>query len=157
MILSKTKTSLAIGKIKGNSKNGAISGTAIIVNENNPKITNLTATFTQEKQQVSYTLYIHNSGAKAAYLENIIYENVEGKNNTKYCYNEKKEILSCDNIFVETDINDLKVNGSTANIHDVILEAGKYFEITITIHNNENTQGELNVILGNICFVYDDK
>lgn len=159
IILSKSQSSLAVGKINGSASKGATSGTAIIVNETNPKITNLTASFTNTNQSVTYTLYVHNSGEKNAYLKNIIYTNVEEANDPKYCYTKNKELLDCNNILVETQIEDLKVNGSTPNINNVILEIGSYSKINITITNNsgETAPSTINVAIGDIYFLYEDK
>lgn len=156
VIFSKTKKSLAIGRINGESNDRVIVEDAIIINEDSPKITNLKVKFTESNQAVTYTFYVHNIGEKNSYLKNIIYTNVKEKNNYKYCTNNLKETIACEEVTIETVIDNLRTTGSKTNINDVVLEKNNYIPITISITNKENSY-PVNVTVGDIYFNFNDK
>jgi hypothetical protein len=58
---------------------------AKIDNSGDPTISNLSATFTEPGQVVTYDFYAYNIGELTAYLKSIVYSNVTGGSSTKVC------------------------------------------------------------------------
>lgn len=59
-----------------------VSGTSIL---SESSISNLVVNFTDPGQQVSFTYYIRNTGEYTAYLNSVVFENLQGKSVKKEC------------------------------------------------------------------------
>lgn len=137
-------------------------GNAIISNGSVPSITNLSATFTEPGQSVVYSFYAHNNGEYDAYLNDIIYENVLGKNSNKICTsinggNSSSVQSACNDISLKVKVgNDSIVNRSVSGINSHILKTNSYENIIVTLEyvSSNKVDEDFSVDFGNISLSY---
>ena len=163
VVFSSSSSSLAIGSINGVATSGATAGTATIVNNDTPSITNLTAGFTSPGQIVTYTFYVHNSGEYEAFLKNISYANVTGENSSRICTATSQETTdslvsaACEDISLTIDVGDTNATGTLTSISNHALAKGDYEKVVITIayaDNGNRADGDFNVQFGDISLQY---
>lgn len=70
--------------VNGNNSSAIIYDEALI-DDNQLIISDLTATFTEPSQSITYTFYVRNEGSFDAYLNNISFENIEDESVFKKC------------------------------------------------------------------------
>lgn len=168
VVFSSSDTALATENITGVPGNGATGGEAKITNGSTPTITNLTATFTEPGQSVTYTFYAHNSGQYEAFLKSITYANATNSSTPRECTiidpdNTTETLVSaaCEDISLNIEIgegdNKVTANGSVNTITNHNLATGDYETIIITIDyadNNHRADGDFNVTFGDISLLY---
>ena len=138
-----------------------------IIDSSDPlTLTNLQAAFTQPGQSVSYKLYIRNTGAYTAYLTNINFKNLAGKNVTKDYIGDATDSLmraALADMSVSVTLGGTDGVGGTTytednnSISNVSLAAGDSIEayVTITYANNGNyVDGNMVVLFGDIKIQY---
>lgn len=136
---------------------------AIINNTNNPTISNLSATFIQPGQRVSYTFYAYNSGKYDAYLKSIVYKNVANGTQNKVCTpigNVNSELVqnACSGIKLKIKVGSTnESNKSLNNITNHKLLKGKFEPVILTIEYEEQAtiaDGDFSVDFGEISLNY---
>lgn len=135
---------------------------AIIINGNNPKITNLRVNFTEPDQRARYTFYIYNAGEYMAYLNNIIYSNVANLNKQKVCVtrdgvSNESVNKACDNIEISIKIGDLHTKKSLYGLSGRYLKprTAQMIEVTIDyLKNDDMVKEDFEVIFGDIYLQY---
>ena len=147
------------------SSPNVVATNATIDNTGNPTISGLDVTFTEPGQSATYEFYSYNGGEYPAYLDNIVYENVENSPNPKI-YTPKPEtnesLVSsvCSDIIVSVKVGDEPVtSGSVSKIANHSLEKGSSEKIAITIsYVKKDAQvladGDFTVSFGNIVLDY---
>ena len=165
VVFSSNGSSLATDDVKGVSEGGAMAGTASIDNNGEiPTISNLTATFTNPGQAVSYTFYSYNSGAYTAYLTGIKF-NLSNGSTGKVCTAIDKasttdSLLSaaCNDISVKVEVGEnSEFNGETKTIsgHSLAKSGFEQVKVTILYDNNGNiSDGDFVVQFPDVSLIY---
>lgn len=165
VVFSTMARSLDNLKINGVASAGATAGTATISNDGDtPKISDITATFTEPGQSVTYTFYSYNAGAYTAYLNKIIFDYVEGYNSSKICTavdatNAASSLMNsaCADINVSIKVGDLLATNSLSDISNHTLDKSGFEPVVITIsyeNNNNFSNGDFVVEFGDISLQY---
>ena len=140
-----------------------IATNATIDNTSVPTISNLSATFTEPGQSVTYTFYAYNSGEYDAYLKTISYLNVVNSSSFKVCTastgtNATLVQSACDSISVKVKAgSEAETNGTVASISGHKLEKGAFETITVTIDyaaGGARADGDFSVSFGEIALGY---
>ena len=124
-------------------------------------ISNLGATFTELGQSVTYTFYAYNAGEYAAYLNSVVFNNVEDENSFKVCEaisgtTEAQATAGCNNISVSISIGGTVYNSSNENVNNHLLAIGNSDTIIITISYSGSSEadGDFYVRYGDIALTY---
>ncbi|MBR6690639.1 MAG: hypothetical protein IKL65_04850 [Bacilli bacterium] len=131
---------------------------AIIINKKDPMITNLQVNFTKPGQRARYTFYIYNAGEYMAYLNSIIYENVDGLNAKKICMDKNGKTDDtmkkvCDNIKIHVETGNIHTSESLYYIDNRYLKPRTAQKIEVTIEylkGKDIANKEFEVIFGDI-------
>ena len=105
------------------------------------RISGLKANVTQPGQEVSYTFYVHNDGEYDAYLNSIVFANVEGQSAPRYCVAVDPQTTTaslvsaaCESISVTVKVgDDAAVSGSQATISNHKLEKNTKEKVVVKI------------------------
>ena len=129
----------------------------------NPEITNLTATFTEPGQSVTYTFYVHNVGEFDAFLKSITYNNANGSDSFRVCTASENTTASlveaaCDDILVFVTVGDTgPVTTTKSNITNHRLVKGTHETVTVKIEyitGGDQANGNFTVKFGDIALLY---
>jgi len=136
---------------------------ATINNSGDPTITGLSAVFTEPGQSATYTFYARNDGRYAAFLKNIVYENVSGEASPRICIagensNDSLVQAACDDIILSIKVGDEnEVTGSKISITNHVLEKNTAEKITVKIEykaNGDEADGPFSVKFGDVILIY---
>lgn len=136
---------------------------ATIDNTNVPTISNMSATFTEPGQSVTYTFYAYNNGEYDAFLKNITYNNVVDGNSFKICTatpgtTDSLVQSACNSINVKVKVGDeAETRGSIANINSHRLSKNAFEQITVTLEytlSGVRADGDFSVKFGSISLGY---
>ena len=130
------------------------------------RISGLKANLTQPGQSVSYTFYVHNEGEYDAYLNAIIFSNVEGQSSPRYCVATDPQTTTaalvsaaCESISVAVKVgDDAAVSGAQPTISNHKLSKGTKEKVVVTISyssNGNRADGNFNVSFGDITLKYE--
>ena len=120
----------------------------------------------KQEQEVSYTFYVHNDGEYDAYLNSIVFANVEGQTAPRYCVAADPQTTTaslvsaaCESISVTVKVgDDAAVSGSQATISNHKLEKNTKEKVVVKISyasNGNRADGNFNVSFGDITLKYD--
>ena len=125
---------VTLGYVEGAETNPS-AGDATIASDASTTISGLKANFTKPGQEVTYEFYAHNDGAFAAYLTNIVFENIsETDAVNKKCVlatgtTEEYGNAACDDITISVTVGEdtaaVTADGTKTNITDHLL----YYEL----------------------------
>lgn len=136
---------------------------ATINNTSVPTISNLSATFTEPGQSVTYIFYAYNNGEYDAFLKNITYSNVPSANAFKVCTKTEGTTDSlvqaaCNSINVKVKVgSEAETTGSVASISSHKLEKNKFEQVIVTLEyasNGTRADGDFSVEFGSISLGY---
>lgn len=136
---------------------------ATIDNSSDPTISNLSATFTEPGQSVTYEFYAFNAGELNAYLKSIVYENVTGKNATKVCTaasgtTDALVQKACEKISIKVKVgNELETLTGKASITGHALAKGNGEKVVVTLEYEagaDRADGDFSVAFGDITLNY---
>ena len=136
---------------------------AVIDNSGDPTISNLSATFTEPGQSVTYEFYAFNAGELNAYLKSIVYGNVTGKNTTKVCTaasgtTDTLVQKACEKISIKVKVgNELETSTGKASITGHALAKGNGEKVVVTLEYEagaDRADGDFSVAFGDITLNY---
>lgn len=136
---------------------------ATIDNTSVPTISNLSATFTEPGQSVTYTFYAYNGGEYDAFLKTISYVNSNNASNFKVCTasngtNDSLVQAACNSINVKVKAgSEAETTGTVASISGHKLEKDNFETITVTIEyqaNGVRADGDFSVKFGDVSLGY---
>lgn len=136
---------------------------ATIDNSSDPTISNLSATFTEPGQSVTYEFYAFNAGELNAYLKSIVYGNVTGKNATKVCTaasgtTDALVQKACEKISIKVKVgNELETSTGKASITGHALAKGNGEKVVVTLEYEagaDRADGDFSVAFGDITLNY---
>ncbi|MBQ9071546.1 MAG: hypothetical protein IJY25_00105, partial [Bacilli bacterium] len=126
-----------------------------------PTIENLSATFTEPGDSVSYTFYARNTGKYDAYLTSIVFQNLEiGVFKNCIAMPGTSETLvasACNSISATVTVGSESATSTTLGIEDHELLQGNSETVTITLSygsNGTRADGPFEVNFGNIYLTY---
>ena len=165
VVFSSNDTTLTENAVTGTPTGGAIATNATIDNSANPKITGLSATFTEPGQKVVYTFYAHNSGEYEAFLKSVTYANVKDAASSKVCTPGRDTTAAlvtsaCDAISVKVNVGTTSTTSTTSSTADITnhkLAKAAFEPVTVTIEyasNGDRADGDFSVAFGDISLVY---
>jgi len=148
------------------SNNSTGTGSNLTINnvaQGGPQLTNIAVTFNKPGQVVIYDLYVVNNGHYDAYLTDLVFNNVEGSNQTKTCdkitegYSSQQwastESLNsvCSSISVNVEV-DGTVYSSTSSLDNILVEKGsnKTLRLTVSYTGSTRADGPMRIRLGSI-------
>lgn len=155
------------GVVKATTSVETITGDdATIDNSNMPKITGLKANFTEPGQTVTYSFYTHNAGKYVAYLNQVIFANVDGESATKVCTAKEGTTQAlvdsaCGDISISVKVGSETYTGGQDTISSHSLAIDGYEPVVVTIAYSTNADGntladgDFDVAFGPISLVYD--
>ncbi|MDD6879316.1 MAG: hypothetical protein PUD59_03685 [bacterium] len=160
---SSSNTSELDGAVSGIGTNSATAEDATIDNSDAPTITGLKANFTEPGQKVTYSFFAHNAGKYVAYLNNVIYSNVNGETSTKVCTpgvdtDATMVEAACNGISVSVKVGNETYTGSVDSIENHSLELDGYEDVVVTIEyasSASRADGDFEVAFGDIKLIYD--
>lgn len=138
-------------------------GNGTIDNTTNPTDSGLKANFTAPGQKVVYSFYAYNAGQYVAYLKNITYANVAGKDAARVCtaaegVTDALVQAACDDITLSVKVgSEAAVTGTTSNItsHSLATNAADVVEITIEYAaDGDRSDGNFDVAFGDVSLEY---
>lgn len=160
---SSSKTSVVTNAITPTVSSTDVTATnATIDNSASPKITNLSAKFTEPGQSATYTFYAYNAGEYDAYLKSIVYSAVSGSD-TKTCTagtNTTQSLVdaACDDITVSVKVgSESAVTGSKTDFtgHSLTKSTGEEIVVTIAYTSGgDRADGDFTVKFGDITLTY---
>lgn len=136
---------------------------ATIDNTQTPTISNLSVTFDEPGQKVSYTFYAYNSGKYDAYLKSITFKNVPANSQSKVCtpigeVNNELVQSACNGIKLKVKVGSTsEISGSLNNITGHKLLKGNFEPIILTIEYESSAtlaDGDFSVKFGDISLDY---
>lgn len=142
---------------------GLVTTNATINNTSDPKISNLSATFTAPGQKAVYTFYTYNAGELDAYLKSIVYENVTGETTNKVCTatsgtDATLVASACTGISLSVKVGTEAVTTSgISSISGHSLAKGAGEQVTVTLEYAEGatrTDGDFTVSFGDVALTY---
>lgn len=165
VLFSSSETALETAKITGvaSSQTGVTTGEATIVNTGTtPKITGLSAGFTNPGENVMYTFYAYNSGEYEAFLKSITYGTVTG-GKTKVCTavdstNTSQTLVdkACNDISLTVKVGNITVTDTEESINQSLAKKS-FVPIVITIayaNNGNRADGDFTVSFGDVTLSY---
>lgn len=164
VVFSSSSTALETNPIAPTKTPITLSATnATIDNTQTPTISNLSATFDEPGQKVSYTFYAYNSGRYDSYLKSITYKNVTNQNKNKVC----TPIGEVNNELIQSACNGIKlkvkvgatseITGTLNNITEHRLLKGNFEPIILTIEYESSAtiaDGDFSVKFGDVSLDY---
>lgn len=143
--------------------NSLITTNAVIDNSVDPTISNLSATFTEPGQSVTYKFYAYNAGKLNAYLKSIVFGNVAGQNATKICTagqgtTDALVQKACEKISVKVKVgNEIETPTGKASItgHTLAIDNGELVTVTLEYEAGaDRADGDFTVAFGDITLNY---
>lgn len=143
--------------------NSLVTTNAVIDNSVDPTISNLSATFTEPGQSVTYKFYAYNAGKLNAYLKSIVFGNVAGQNATKICTagqgtTDALVQKACEKISVKVKVgNEIETTTGKASItgHTLAIDNGELVTVTLEYEAGaERADGDFTVAFGDITLNY---
>ena len=143
--------------------NSLITTNAVIDNSVDPTISNLSATFTEPGQSVTYKFYAYNAGKLNAYLKSIVFGNVAGQNATKICTagqgtTDALVQKACEKISVKVKVgNEIETTTGKASItgHTLAIDNGELVTVTLEYEAGaDRADGDFTVAFGDITLNY---
>lgn len=141
-----------------------LTSSAIITNGDISTVSNLSATFTEPNQSVTYKLYAHNVGKYEAFLKEIMYNNLSNSTTYKKCsalpgvtINENLMDAACDDMKITVKVGEDTFNETNHNITSHVLthETSEPIEIKLEyLDNHHYVDGDFKVELGSISLKY---
>lgn len=125
-------------------------------------ISGLKANFTEPGQEVTYTFYSHNTSDYVAYLNQVVFGEVEnGK--AKVCTALSDDTIgvdaACEDITIEINVGGTKYTTTNTNVASHTLGRDAYEEVSVVIKyaNNKNrANGDFTVAFGDITLTYNE-
>lgn len=136
---------------------------AKIDNSGEPKISNLSATFTEPGQEAKYVFYAYNAGEYVAYLRSILFLNVDGEDSVRVCTSDGDATdayvqAACDDITLSIQVGaDGETTGTKNSITGHALDKQAAELITVKISYSEygdRADGDFTVDFGSIVLDY---
>ena len=136
---------------------------AKINNSGDPTISNLSATFTEPGQTVTYNFYAYNVGELTAYLKSIVYSNVTGQSSTKVCTageDTDADLVSkaCEGISLSVTVgNEAETTSGIASIsnHSLAKDAAELVTVKLSYSADaERADGDFTVAFGDVSLNY---
>lgn len=136
---------------------------ATINNASEPTISNLSATFTEPGQSVTYNFYTRNTGEYDAFLKGITFQNVQSQSATKVCTaspgtTDSLVQAACNDIQISIKVgNESEATATTNNITGHSLLQGSSEPVTVKIEylsNGARADGDFSVSFGDISLNY---
>lgn len=154
---STTKDALTVSAIKPYSLTSGMEATdGVISNSGVPTVSNLSATFTQSGDTVTYRFYVRNEGSYIAYLNSITFNG--GKTCTPKGGTTASMVNSaCNYMSMTLKVGDTTVTGTTTDIVGETLnpKEGKLVEVTVKYTgSNTITDGDFSIEFGSISLYY---
>ena len=143
--------------------NSLVTTNAVIDNSVDPTISNLSATFTEPGQSVTYKFYAYNAGKLNAYLKSIVFGNVAGQNTTKICTagqgtTDALVQKACEKISVKVKVgNEIETTTGKASItgHTLAIDNGELVTVTLEYEAGaDRADGDFTVAFGDITLNY---
>ena len=143
--------------------NELVTTNAVIDNSVDPTISNLSATFTEPGQSVTYKFYAYNAGKLNAYLKSIVFGNVAGQNATKICTagqgtTDALVQKACEKISVKVKVgNEIETTTGKASItgHTLAIDNGELVTVTLEYEAGaDRADGDFTVAFGDITLNY---
>mgnify|MGYP004455675777 FL=1 len=143
--------------------NSLVTTNAVIDNSVDPTISNLSATFTEPGQSVTYKFYAYNAGKLNAYLKSIVFGNVAGQNATKICTagqgtTDALVQKACEKISVKVKVgNEIETTTGKASItgHTLAIDNGELVTVTLEYEAGaDRADGDFTVAFGDITLNY---
>ena len=160
VVFSKSATSEEAGTLSPTTGNGLV---ATIDNTSNekPTISNIKAKFVSPGETTTYEFYAYNKGEYKAYLTNIAFNNVTGKEITKICVagnGTSQELVdqACEGIKIHIDVDGFLAD-TTMDTSGHSIEKGLSHKIVITMEYDQNAaraDGPFTVTFGDIELTY---
>ena len=156
---SKTSNSILDGANNPVNPVSGNGGSAIIVNQGTPTITNLHAHFTSPGQSVVYEFYAVNESPYDAYLTLINYLNIGNGKGTKECVakNGATEALvtkACEGISVKVEVGTTLAT-QTTEVENHKLGKGTSEKVRVTIsYTGQAIDGSMDITFGDISLIY---
>lgn len=160
---SKSRDKLDINNIEAIKSSDNIDATNAIINNGGvSSMSRMNITFTESGQSVKYIFYARNEGEYRAYLNNIIFENVNNTDSFKKCtsisgYSQDQIDAACNLIHVKLTINDSSEYTSTAKVTNHILNINNSDKIELEISYEATstiTDEDFRVEFGDIALIY---
>lgn len=125
-------------------------------------ITGLKANFTEPGQTVTYTFYAHNASDYVAYLNQVVFAEVEsGK--SKVCTAKSDDTIgvdaACNDIKITVNVGSETFDTTNTNVADHTLAKDGYETVTVTIdyaNNGNRANGDFDVEFGDITLTYNE-
>ena len=165
---SKSSTSVVAGEVTGEPTGTATAGPATIDNsQDDSTIKNLSATFTEPGQKVTYNFYAYNAGKYAAFLNNVIFANAQDANGNdlgkfKVCTpgtgtDADKVAAACENISVKVTVGTDEFTGSTnvTSTHELAISNSDTVKVEIEYTGTARADGDFSVAFGDITLAYE--
>ncbi len=162
---SSSNTSYSTTAVKPSLSTTATGFTATdaTISESDLTIKNLSATFTEPGQSVTYKFYVQNPGKYIAYLNSITFANATGGSSSKVCTatgnaDATKVTAACSGITYSVKTSTGTYTATNADITDSTgIAINGFGEITVTIayaSNATRADGDFKVAFGNVSLVY---
>lgn len=155
--------------VTGVASEGATSSTANLVTSSGSytTINNLSATFTDKGESVTYTFYVHNASSYLAYLRSVTFANATNSDTYKKCIagadttpetvNNEEGGAACDDISMTISIGGVTYSSSNASISNSSLAIDGYAPVIVTLSydgTHELPDGDFTVAFGDITLGY---
>jgi len=136
---------------------------ATITNGQSPTLTGIKAKFTSPGQSVNYSFYAKNTGHYLAYLNYILFSNVEGESKNIVCTAQEgtsQDLVdaACEGISISIKVGaDEAVTTNQSAIQNHTLQAGNSEPVVVTINYASNAKmadGAFDVEFGDISLTY---
>jgi len=163
VVFSSIEDEVSIDLIEPNlSSNEIIATSAVISNDiDTSTISNLSATFNEKGQSLTYTFYAYNIGKYVAYLNNVEFKNIDGETSGKICSKTvglDKSISTdiCNDIELSINVGNDTFTSEERNINGHSLNIGESdtIVVTITYKGNYTVDDDFSVKFGDIALTY---
>jgi len=174
---SSSSSSLSLESIAPNTSTTTIASNAII-NSNTNSLNSIIVEFS-ENDTAEYSLYVRNEGEETIYLNDVVWNNVDGKNSNKVCTaleatNQSLVNSACNGIYLtivyeyknstiqitpKSSLNEIRDNDNNLiDAEELALEPGESKEIIVQINYFPSTisDGPFKVEFGDIDFINSD-
>ncbi len=139
-----------------------VASSAVIDNLNSPTIKNLSAVFTEPGQYVVYSFYAYNTGRYNAYLNDVTFKNIDGKNVNKECIalpGTSEDLVNqvCGDIQITVQVGSTICKETTNNIQDHVINRNAAEAVTIKftyVNNDHYADGDFEIDFGDITLSY---
>lgn len=135
---------------------------SILIPKSCTAITNLSAVFTEPGQYVVYSFYAYNTGRYDAYLNDVTFKNIDGKNVNKECIalpGTRDDLVRqvCGDIQITVQVGSAIFKQTTNKIQNHILNRNAAEVVTIKftyVNNDHYADGDFEIDFGDITLNY---